>query len=195
MSFVYRLALASSIVVPLVAGGAVTASASCAAPPSLENGYAHAEVVFIGRVVELSNDNRSATVEVEQVWKGPELPDVVVVHGGPEREDEITSVDRQFGLGSYVFFPTNAGPPFTDNSCSLTQPATSALDAVNPFLEEPPDPQGAPSAPSAVPTTVAAQGGSLEDGDNSLAPWIIVLPVMVAALGLAFGARHRRANS
>ena len=41
--------------------------------------------------------------------------------------------------GIYLFFPTNTGPPFEDNVCTLTQRFNESLDVINPFGEEPAD--------------------------------------------------------
>ncbi len=140
------------------------ASASCVEVPDLESGYESAEVVFIGRVVELTNLNRTATVELEEVWKGPEMPAVVTVNGGPDEQDVQTSVDRDFELGTYVFFPLNQSPPFQDNACTLTQRTTSALDAIAPNREEPAEKgdAGQVVTTSAAQPSAAAQGASTE---------------------------------
>ena len=128
------------------------ALASCAELPDLETAFADAEVVFIGVVVELSNQDRTAVMKVEQVWKGPQLPAVVTVHGGPDDPGVITSVDRTFEIGTYVVFPVNSSPPFEDNACTLTQRTSTALDVINPFAAEPPED---PNAPEPVTTTIA----------------------------------------
>ena len=112
------------------------AYASCAAPPDLETAFAEADLVFVGIVTEVSNNGRTAQVEVEQIWKGDDQPFDVVVHGGPRKSDLLTSVDRMFELGVYLFFPTNTEPPFEDNACTLTQRFNQSLDVINPFGEE-----------------------------------------------------------
>ena len=112
---------------------AAPALASCAPPPSLEEAFADADLVFIGVVTEVTNNGRTASVDVEQVWKGPEQPFNVAVHGGPDEADLITSVDRTFELGTYIFFPVNSSPPFEDNICTLTQPVSEAISVINPI--------------------------------------------------------------
>jgi hypothetical protein len=156
------------LVVSLLAAALVTlvarpASASCAALPDLETAFADADVVFIGVVIELSNLDRTAVMEVEQVWKGPQLPDVVTVHGGPDDPGLITSVDRTFERATYVVFPVNSTPPFEDNECTLTQRTTTALDVINPFAAGPP---ADTDDPNSVTTTTAAGASPASTGAN-----------------------------
>ncbi|RLE11140.1 MAG: hypothetical protein DRJ28_11190 [Actinobacteria bacterium] len=144
------------LIVTIVAIGAQSALASCPEPPDLETGFAEADIVFIGVVVELTNNDRTAKMEIESVWKGPQLPDVVTVHGSPDNPDDpnlFTSVDRTFTFGTYVVFPFNTQPPFRDNICTLTQRTTPALDAINPDAKELID-----NGTGVVTTTVAATG-------------------------------------
>ena len=100
---------------------------------------AEADLVFIGIVTSVLNGGRTAQVEIEQVWKGEEQPFNATVHGGPIEENLITSVDRTFEPGIYIFFPVNSSPPFEDNACTLTQPFNPSLDVINPFGVEPVD--------------------------------------------------------
>lgn len=148
-----RLLIVSMLTVTLVAITAQSALASCAEPPDLETAFAEADIVFIGVVVELTNNDRTAKMEVESVWKGPQLPDVVTVHGSPDDPNLFTSVDRTFTYGTYIVFPVNTEPPFQDNICTLTQRTTSALDAINPGADELIE-----TVTGAVTTTVAATG-------------------------------------
>ncbi|MFV1961031.1 MAG: hypothetical protein ACC658_04275 [Acidimicrobiia bacterium] len=195
--------LLAAVMIPL---GATSAWASCAEPPDLETAFADADVVFIGVVVELSNNDRTAVMQVEQVWKGPELPDVVTVRGGPEEPNVATSVDRTFELGTYVVFPVNSAPPFEDNACTLTQRTTPALDVINPSLTEPPED---PDEPEPVATTIAGAPAEVpavttaNTGDNavpepevaddvSVLPWVIAAGVVVSLLIGAYALRQRR---
>ena len=196
--------LLSGVMIPLAG---LPASASCAEPPDLETGFADADVVFIGVVVELSNHDRTAVMEVEQVWKGPDLPEVVTVRGGPEDPNVVTSADRTFELGTYVVFPVNSAPPFEDNACTLTQHATAALDVINPAVNEPPDD---PDEPEPVTTTIATAAGEVPavtatntgdaalpvpqaGEDGSVAPWAIAGGFGVALLLIgAYALKQRR---
>ncbi len=190
----------AAVMIPL---GATSASASCAEPPDLETAFADADVVFIGVVVELSNNDRTAVMEVEQVWKGPELPDVVTVRGGPENPNVATSVDRTFERGTYVVFPVNSAPPFEDNASQRTTPA---LDAIKPSLTEPPEDPDGPEpvattiagAPAEVPAVTTANAGDTAvpepevADDVSVLPWVIAAGVGAALLIGAYALRQRR---
>ena len=196
----HRITATRLLVVLLLAIAVVTlvdrpALASCAEPPDLESAFAEADIVFIGLVVELSNGDRTAVMEVEDVWKGPQLPLVVTVHGGPDDPGLATSVDRTFERGTYVVFPTNSAPPFEDNACTLTQRTTTALDVIKPFTAEPPED---PSAPEPVTTTMAATESSststsanvggvvaLEPAateDGTIQPWVLGVGTGIALL-------------
>jgi hypothetical protein len=185
---------------------ATSALASCAEPPDLETAFADADVVFIGVVVELSNKDRTAVMEVEQVWKGPDLPEVVTVRGGPEDPNVITSVDRTFERGTYVVFPVNSAPPFEDNACTLTQRTTPALDVINPSLTEPPEDSNEPEpvttevagAAAEAPAVTTANAGDTAGpepkvaDDVSVLPWAIATGVGVSLVIGAYALRQRR---
>jgi hypothetical protein len=114
--------------------GTAGAQASCAQMPSLQVAVASAPLVFVGTVVSTSDGDRVARVSVESIWKGPDLPAYVDVHGSPSSgSGAATSVDRRFRTGErelFVLFSDRA--PYQDNSCSATQPYTEALSALAP---------------------------------------------------------------
>ena len=122
------------------------AQASCAQMPSLQDAVATAPLVFVGTVVSTSDGDRVARVSVESIWKGPDLPAYVDVHGSPAAGGgTATSVDRRFRVGErdlFVLFSDR--PPYQDNSCSATQPYTAGLDALAPDDARP----AAPPTPS-----------------------------------------------
>jgi hypothetical protein len=92
-----RMWVAFAILVPVLAalGGASEASASCGIlPGQTSGGFAAAPVVFVGTIVSTTNVNRAATVKVESIWRGPDMPTYVRVVGTPEPEAQATSVDR-----------------------------------------------------------------------------------------------------
>lgn len=115
-----------------------TASASCLVPPPLDVGLAEAQTVFVGRVIDLANQGRTATFAVEEVWKGTMAEEAVVV-GGPSG-NAFTSVDRTFQEGTrYLVIPVRgAGSSFADNACTLTQPYTQELATFRPEDAHPP---------------------------------------------------------
>lgn len=119
------------ITVAVLAGAVVLLSpalarASCAPPAPLRGAIKDAPSVFVGEVVDVSNRTRWATVEVERVWKGPDLPSEVEVRAGPADPPGLissaSSVDRTFTAGfAYLFVPYKAeGSVFRDNACTRT---------------------------------------------------------------------------
>lgn len=175
-----RVLVASVLATAAVALVPQPALASCAEQPDLETAYANADIVFIGSVVELSNNDRTAVMEVEQVWKGPQLPDIVTVNGGPGDTDTFTSVDRTFEVGTYIVFPVNSTPPFEDNACTLTQRTTAALDVINPLIGEPLE---EPSAEEVVTTIVAGDVGTSETSDAAGGEAAVPEPVSAGSGG------------
>lgn len=129
-----RLALlipAAIFALSLTAPGAVLAD--CMAPPPIEEAVAQNEIVFIGTVVAVGDQGRRATVEIEEVWRGPDLPVTTMVLGGIG--DGFTSVDRTYEVGMrYVFFP--ALDPETgalaDNLCTNTTPWQDDYEKIRP---------------------------------------------------------------
>lgn len=150
-----RLALALSLAgtFGMLAAPATTLG-SCAQPLPIAEALKSAEIVFVGTVVQVSEGNRWANVQVEEVWKGPDRPQNVLVRGGPAG-NAATSVDRSFEVGvKYIFFPyvavdagegpagsvTDGGVPaggvpenaLTDNSCTNTTAFTDEHKALRP---------------------------------------------------------------
>ena len=129
------IALAVLLLVPSVA------DASCAGPVSVQDAVRSAPTVFVGTVTDLSSGGRVATVRVDDVWRGSEIPASVDVVGTPDLNAAATSVDRTYAAGSqYLFVPDGGGPDhFTDNSCTATRPYSGNLAALRPA--------GAPGVP------------------------------------------------
>lgn len=108
------------------------ALASCAASPSLADAVLFGDVVIVGSVVALENDDRWATVQVEERWRGArDVPDTIEVHGGPGA-DASTSVDRTFQATRYLFVLTAGDGYYVDNICTATRPWTPDLAAYRP---------------------------------------------------------------
>lgn len=174
-----RLAMVMrALVASLVAAAAVLlasgtgAEASCAVAP-LEDSIRVSDVAFVGTVVELANGDRWATVNVEEIWHGPDLAPVVEVRAG-QAGDAASSIDRTYSLGRYLFVVTMAQGALHDNACSPTTEWTADLEKFRP-----PDARR-PSAPidtEAEPTT----------GTSPLSP-VVVGAAMVVAVVALFGA-------
>ena len=120
--------------------GTAGARASCAGPPSVQEQIASARLVFVGTVAFTSDNDRVARVKVESIWKGPNLPAYVYVHGSPiSGPFTATSVDRTYRPGErdlFVLFSDRE--PFQDNNCSATQPYTAELSSLAPADARPP---------------------------------------------------------
>ncbi len=104
------------------------------APPPLDQALEEADLVFVGTVIDLGNQDRNALMAVEEVWKGPDLPPEVLVRGG-ETDDPnmITSVDRTYRFGvTYLVVSSDTVPPIQDNACTSTQEFTAGMDDLRP---------------------------------------------------------------
>ena len=122
-------AVALGIGIGMVPGAA---AASCAEFPPFDEHLAQAEVVFVGAVTAVTDEQRTALVEVEETWRGPALPAEVTVHGGFE-DLGFTSADRYFEAGTrYLFAPSFSEGRLEDNSCTATRPWSDDLAALRP---------------------------------------------------------------
>jgi len=97
------------------------------------------ESVFVGRVVGLTDSDRTATFAVDEVWRGPDLPASVVVHGSGADLFGFSSVDRTWEAGvTYLVFAEVDGNQLSSTACNLTQPWSEGLTAVRPSDARPP---------------------------------------------------------
>jgi hypothetical protein len=177
-----RLVLAAVVAGPLLLALApAVALADCMMPPPIEEAVKTAEIVFVGTVAETANRNSWASVEVAEVWRGPDQPRVVMVKGGPEG-NAATSVDRTFQRGAtYLFFPyahTELG--LADNSCTSTTSWTEDLEALRP-------------ADSRAPIGAESGAGGFDLG-GMLVPLGVAVIVGGALLLAGLAARGRRAD-
>lgn len=151
--------------------------------PPLRQSLAESDIAFVGTVVALDHDGRTATFRVEDVWKGV-LPETVVVHGGPgiaaiekasrKGQGVATSVDRLYSAGTrYLVLPYGrSGHVLLDNACTNTQPYTDDLAGLRPPGAHPPLAGGRELV---VPTS--------SDGGGSRSTWILL--AVLAAAGAA----------
>ena len=115
------VALTISLAALLVPGLATApVAAACAVPATIPDAQRTGDILFVGTIVKLENDNRWAKVLIDERWQNADgLPDTVDVHGGPEagteREDQ-----RAYTMGRYLFDVTNFGPYLEDSSCTAT---------------------------------------------------------------------------
>jgi len=155
--------------------GAVPAVASCALPIPIDQALRESDSVFVGSVVGLANAGRTATFAVDEVWRGPDLPARVVVHGGPDG-NMFTSADRTWeAAAAYLVFASIVDRQLTDNACSNTQTWSDDLAGLRPTNARPP---GDPS----------------DSTTGGLPDTLLVVIGVVAALGLVSFAVFRRAR-
>ena len=132
----------------LLAPGLVTApvAADCAAPATIPDAQRTRDIMFVGTVVGLENDNRWVKVLVEERWQNADgVPDTVDVRGGPEAGISNLT-DRAYTAGRYLFDVTNLGPYYEDTRCSATTAWTDDLARYRPsnVAEAPGSSSGSP---------------------------------------------------
>lgn len=151
------------------------AAASCASPAPLEDELGRARTAFVGIVAATSNDDRTATVDVESIWLGETLPQRVEVSGGPDDTEGVSvvsSVDRTWKSGRrYLFVLSDNTPPFTDDACSATTLYTDEVAALEP------------------------EGAATPRGDGAFNPWVLVGVALLAVALLQARRAARRAHS
>lgn len=139
--------LRALVAMSLVATAALIATpgialADCMAPPAFDAAVETADIIVVGTVTEVVNAKRWATVSVEEIWRGPDLPATLLIKGGPDA-NAASSVDRSFEVGQrYVFFPYVAvdteplpgvaAGGLADNSCTSTQVWDDSMAAFRP---------------------------------------------------------------
>jgi hypothetical protein len=116
-----RAAASAALLLVVLLSSAAPTLASCLVLPALDEGVlAAADSVFVGTVTNVSNSDRWATVAVEEVWMGPDLPPVVEVRGGPG-PGTASSIDRTYSARvSYLFVVGITDGVLSDNVCSAT---------------------------------------------------------------------------
>lgn len=176
----------AAVSVPGAASAAIPARCTCNQPLSADLGGADA--VFtgeVGRVVPAAGGRRSATVQVERVYRGGVTPTVEV------------STPRTFGTcadplqqgRSYVFFVTTARGRTTASDCGGTAPATAALVRQVEAEAGPGSPPGDEATPDpATPEEPAVTFTKAADAEHAsltrlAAPGLAL--VLVGLLGLA----------
>ena len=113
--------------------GAEGAQASCVAPLPIREQVASAGLVFVGTVLSTSDRDRVARVRVESIWRGPEVPTYIEVHGSPVTGPGASSIDRTYSAGTrYLFVLYSADQPLQDNSCSGTRVYSNEVAALAP---------------------------------------------------------------
>lgn len=165
-----RGAASVGLLLALLLVSAAPVLGDCMMPPPVEQAVQRAEIAFVGTVTGVANSGRWATVAVEEVWVGPDLPPVISVRGGPEG-NSATSVDRSFTAGTrYLFMPFIAEGILQDNSCSSTSiwvPSHAEIRPANARQPVSPEPEPAASfdvASMIVPAALIVGAGALVFG-------------------------------
>jgi hypothetical protein len=125
-----RLLTATALLAAVLVGPAPVL-ADCVAPPPIEKAVAGAEIVFVGTVTAVESAGRTASVNVEEVWRG-DVPAEVVLNDDLD-PDVISSVDRTFDVGvRYLFLPSAEDGRLIDTQCSSTVAWDDGLAAFRP---------------------------------------------------------------
>lgn len=121
---------AAALVASLLSAGPV--AASCVGP-TMPDAIAVTDSVFVGTVTGLSLDGRTATIAVEEIWRGPDLASSVLVRGGPDANGGITSVDLIWQAGAkYLVFASIVNGGLETNACTNTAVWTDEFSAQRP---------------------------------------------------------------
>jgi hypothetical protein len=118
------------------------ATALCAEPVTPAEALQRAPVAFVGTVTRVADGGYTATFNVEEIWKGPNLSEASTVYGGSANiEDSRTWQSGQ----RYLVFPSvDSDGNLLDTACSSTGPYTAAYDALRPSSAR--APQGPPTS-------------------------------------------------
>ncbi len=175
---VVGLAAAVIVLLGVVSGGSA-AGASCLRASDVEEDLQGSDLVFVGTVTNLSNDDRWATFRVEEVWKGDPGSSRVEVRAGPAGgpgAPAATSADRTYADGRrYLVFASDlsrqpgAGADFgegarwVDGSCSATRIYQPDLDRFRPAGARPVPSEATSgrSVPTAVIVAVVVLAGAV----------------------------------
>lgn len=103
-------------------GGEAQPDTDCPDPLNFGDSIRFQSPLFVGTVRDW--DGTQAEVDVEEVWRGPDLDREVVVVPEPGR--------RYAKGGRYLFFPDNSRSPFTDPACSATTQLTDSVAELRP---------------------------------------------------------------
>jgi hypothetical protein len=104
----------------LIMANAMPAAADCNLPPPIAVAVKEADIVFVGVVQALANQDRWAQVRVDEVWRGEVAVPTTEVRGGSNPRT-ASSIDRTYVLGGrYLFVLSFHGGELVDNQCSAT---------------------------------------------------------------------------
>jgi hypothetical protein len=161
---------------------AAPAAAQCAPDASLEDAVGRANTVFVGRALRVSNNDRTAEVEVLAVWKGRDLPPMVVLVGGSDDPAELGENDRTYRVGvTYLVVTEDLRPPFEDDRCTATRAYGGSPTVIPGNLREA---VGATAARGPVTEGTSADDEEGGGGQRSLIALVGSLAVILASVVL-----------
>lgn len=187
-----RVLTALAVLAAALAASTSAAYAQCGPPSTLERSLAQAEVVFVGRVVAVEDLNRQATMEVVEIWKGPDISGSVQVQGASSASQAVGPDDRTYVLGAtYLVVPFGSSSPYYDDACSATMPYTPQGGQIPAQYR---DAVGA-SAARLPAVTAPGETAAPPDGGLSLPIWIGGGAVVLLALWLATRRRKKASRA
>jgi len=149
------------------------AMAVCANSDSTADGLGRARAVFVGEVIDVEDNGRTAVVDVKSVWKGVGVYEQVTVHGESDDATGSPIDDLTFQLGvTYLVASNTAAAPYRADRCTVTRPWTG-IPSVIPNVYQAAVGATIGSSPDPVPAA-AVDGGTILDS-----------PLVPIATGLA----------
>lgn len=170
-------------VIAALAAAPAPALADCQMAPPTEEAVRTADLVFVGSVTAIANGGRSASVRVEEVWRGGEMPAEVTVLGGTEPAQAMED-DRTFEAGvRYVFLPFVVDGQLVDNICTATAPWVEGFAAVRPA-----------DARTPLPSATETAAGPFAPVADLALPLLTALLIGGSAVAVAVVVSRRRAS-
>jgi len=173
--FMRKFSFAALLVGITVFSAPGAAMAACEAVGSMDDGLRGAQVVFVGTVTHVENGDRTATFDVQWVWKGKNVVEQVIVHGGGTDPTIISAEDRQFQVGiTYLVVSNSVRAPYDADRCTVTRPWQGIGAAIPPNFQ---DAVGVAAGWSPDPIVVVEESGpSLFSGP--------IVPITIGAIVL-----------
>jgi hypothetical protein len=151
------------------------AFAECTDPPPLEDALRESPIAIIGEVTAAGLDADEATISVQWIWKGPDLPEELVLQT-PSTPTLSGEVGFRFRAGTtYIIFLQDTTGPYEVGECSGTRRYRSDGQAI------PPELQLAAGATAGRAPGAPADGAIADEGGIGLT---YIAPAAVLAIGL-----------